>query len=214
MSDLDYLMSRLARKLAASGLFAVQVDPRGHGDSSGSLSEVDLDSLREDINAVADHYCRLYPDLLVFIGRGLSATLIAEQLGARAGIAIVAISQYEMSPEVMKQRITDDRITCESAVDAVALFPGKDYVRLGDFAAESIAIIDALGTVPYHLHGTMVSGNLVRQLTQFDAAAALRNGRDSGRLFLEETFVRDAAWQAKLVERVAHSVEQRCAAGS
>ena len=45
MCDLDYLMSRLARRLAAQGLMTVQVDLRGHGDSSSRLEDIDLDTL-------------------------------------------------------------------------------------------------------------------------------------------------------------------------
>src|SRR5262245_10518045 len=80
MCDVDYFMSRLARQLASNGIFVAQVDPRGHGDSSGELADVDLDTLRADINFIAGHYARQFPDLLLMIGRGLSATLMVEQL--------------------------------------------------------------------------------------------------------------------------------------
>jgi pimeloyl-ACP methyl ester carboxylesterase len=212
MCDLDYLMSRLARKLAAQGLRAAQVDLRGHGDSTGRLEDVDLDTLREDINTVAAHFARMFPDQLFFIARGLSGTLLTEQLAARPNIAVAGISLFELPPQLMRSHLESTARPGET-LDTCDLFPGRDYVQLSDFAGSSIAIIDALGTVPYHLHGASISARLARQLAQFDAGAVLRRGRESGLLFHEAQFLREAAFQARLVERLSSVIVERCIMG-
>lgn len=212
MCDLDYLMSRLARKLAAQGLLAAQVDLRGHGDSSSRLEDVDLDTLREDINTVVSHFAPMFPDQLFFIGRGLNGTLLTEQLATRPNTAVAGISVFELPPHVMRSHL-ESTLRPGETLDTCELFPGHDYVQLSDFATSSIAIIDALGTVPYHLHGASISARLARQLAQFDAGAALRSGRESGVLFHEARFLREAAFQVQLLERLTSVIVERCIMG-
>jgi hypothetical protein len=202
MCDLDYFMSRLARQLTNHGFFVAQVDPRGHGDSCGRLEDVDLSTLREDINFVAQRFAALFPDLLLVVGRGLSATLIAEQLGGRPQFALAGISPYALPPNVISS-CHYPGIEDGTTVDARVLFPGDDYVRLADFPSGCIAVIDALGTVPYNLHGAGISRSLISQLADFDAAASLRNGGNSNAFIPEQPFVRDPASQMKLISQLA-----------
>jgi hypothetical protein len=201
MCDVDYFMSRLGRRLVNNGVFVVQVDPRGHGDSYGELADVDLDTLREDINVVTDHFAGMFPKRLLLVGRGLAATLIAEQLGGRPQFSIAGICPYDLTPDAFGSCVHAGNAK-EPSVDAFALFPGNDYYRLSDFDPRSVTALKALGAMPYSVHGSRLSRSLIRQLAVFDASSVLRNGRNSGTLLLEDPFMRAPEFQLKLLSEL------------
>jgi pimeloyl-ACP methyl ester carboxylesterase len=178
MSDMDYFMSRLARQLSASGLLVAQVDPRGHGDSPGRFSDVTLDSMREDIRSIVRHHIERHTRPVIGIGRGLAATLLAER-GLRDGLAGVAgVMPYCIDPTLVPQAVSG------TTADAYEVFPGNDYVNLSDFTDSTRCILNALGVVPYNLHGTEVSAELLKQLATFDSVKAFRREDQARSLWL------------------------------
>lgn len=181
MCDMDYFMSRLARQLAAQGIFAAQVDLRGHGDSGGKFSSVDLETLREDIRLVLNYCCRLSPDRLICVGRGLTATLLAELATEENVAGVAGISPYCIDPRMVQKHCTG---IDEAATDAAKIFPGNDYVVWSDFSDAALNLLNALGAVPYNIHGLEASGRLIRQLSEFDARTALRPKKGQPRLWL------------------------------
>jgi len=168
MCDADYFMSKLARQLAAGGLFVAQVDPRGHGDSSGDFADVDLDTLREDIALALDHYQARFPEGLLCIGRGLAAPLLAEAAAGRDLAGVAGVAPYFLPTGAVPPAGN------AAPADAAELFPGRDYTGHSDFAEPALCLLNALGTVPYNLHGMRVSPRLLQGLASFDALAALR----------------------------------------
>jgi hypothetical protein len=168
MCDADYFMSKLARQLAAGGLFVAQVDPRGHGDSPGDFADVDLDTLRDDIALVLDHYQACFPEGLLCIGRGLAAPLLAEVSAGRGLAGVAGVAPYCLPAGAVHAT------SGGAPSDAAELFPGRDYTAHTDFAEPAICLLNALGAVPYNLHGMRVSARLLEGLAGFDAPAALR----------------------------------------
>ena len=170
MCDVDYFMSKLARALAQSGLMVAQVDPRGHGDSPGDFSDVDLDTLREDIAIIIDHYANRFPGSLLCIGRGLVAPLLAEVSRVKGLLGVAGVSPYCIPPQLVERHLTEVDATSS---DACAVFPGNDYVARSDFSDSALCVMNALGAVPYNLHGMGISQRLLEGLTHFDPLAAL-----------------------------------------
>jgi pimeloyl-ACP methyl ester carboxylesterase len=169
MCDVDYFMSRLARQLVELGFLVAQVDPRGHGDSPGDFSDVDLDTLRADIAAALDHYARTYSKNIVCIGRGLSASLLAE-LSSDAVLGVAGIGPYALEGALVRTHLaTLDRVEG----DAFDMFPGNNYSDLSDFSPAAARIIHALGALAYNLHGLRLSERLLGGLAGYDAQAVL-----------------------------------------
>lgn len=181
MCDVDYFMSKLARQLARNGLFVAQVDPRGHGDSPGDFADVDLDTLRRDIELIVDHYLARFPGNLLCMGRGLTASLLAE-VSAREGLLGVAgVAPYCIPPQVIQRQWTE---VDTSSRDAFTVFPGNDYVAHKDFSEAALCTLHALGAVPYNLHGLRLSERFLEGLAQFDALPALQRAEAAHGLWL------------------------------
>ena len=172
MCDMDYFMSRLARHLCAKGFFVAQVDLRGHGDGAGEFSDVNLTTLEEDIRLIIEYYRNRISDQLFCVGRGLTATLLAS-FAADAGLTgIAGIGPYCISPETMQPFSEKMKPDIFDAYDA---FPGDDYVSFSDFDEESLCVLNALGAVPYNLHGMEMSRRLLNDLANLNALHSLRN---------------------------------------
>jgi pimeloyl-ACP methyl ester carboxylesterase len=201
MCDVDYLMSRLARRLSRIGIFAVQVEPRGHGDSSEPLADVDLDTLRDDISSTVNDFSRQFPENLFLIGRGLTATLIAEQFGRRRRLRIAALCPYELPGDFIVSRIDTTRMDA-GRLDASTFFGGTDYQHLTDFAPSSVAVLNALGASPTNLYGESMSPKLITQLADFDASSALRTASSNGALILHGPIVSEPSFQLNLISKV------------
>lgn len=170
MCDVDYFMSKLARALAKCGIFVAQVDPRGHGDSPGDFADVDLDTLREDVEIIIDHYSMRFPESLLCIGRGLAAPLLAEVSATKHLLGVAGVSPYCIPPQLVERHLTEVDATSNDAFES---FPGNDYVALTDFSDSALCVMNALGAVPYNLHGMGISQCLLEGLTHFDPLAAL-----------------------------------------
>jgi hypothetical protein len=236
MCDVDYFMSKLARRLAKSGLFVAQVDPRGHGDSPGDSSSVDLDTLREDIAIVIDHYTARFPESLLCIGRGLAAPLLAEASATRSVLGVAGVSPYCIHPQAIRSYLEEVNTASN---DAFAIFPGNDYVALTDFSDAAICLMSALGVVPYNIHGMGISARLLSGLADFDPLAALqragadkslwllRGGEDEGALtsvrfdassayppmatYRGDTLPRDPTFHRTVISRLTEWALDRCA---
>jgi len=181
MCDVDYLMSTLARGLCQCGFFVAQVEMRGHGDDPEEFTIVDLDTLREDIQTALAYYGEFTIDNLYCIGRGLSAALLAECLDNVRIEGIAGIAPYCIYPEHVKQCLPS--IKSES-VDAYEIFTGDDYVDHADFDENALAVLHALGALPYNLHGMPISKRFLDQLVCFDALPALRQNPKNNALWL------------------------------
>lgn len=166
MCDMDYFMSRLARQLCSRGFFVVQADLRGHGDGAGEFSEINFQTLEEDIRTLIDHYRNGISDQVFCVGRGLMATLLAAFATDVTGIA--GVGPYCISPKTIQ-------IPTANTFDAYEAFPGKDYVKYTDFTEDSLCMLNALGAVPYNIQGMEMNRQLLQDLASFDAVSTLQN---------------------------------------
>ncbi len=181
MCDMDYFMSRLARQLCSRGFFVVQADLRGHGDGAGEFRDVSFRTLEEDIRLLVNHYRNGISDQVFCIGRGLMATLLAE-FAADAGLSgIAGIGPYCIAPEVAGPFA--EKMQAET-FDAYHAFLGKNYVNLSDFDEGSLCMLNAMGAVPYNIHGMEMSGQLLKDLSEFNALQSLQNTNCSNKLWL------------------------------
>lgn len=180
MCDMDYFMSRLARGLCARGFFVAQADLRGHGDGAGDFSDVSLATLQEDIAIVINHYSNM-SDQLFCIGRGLNATMLAGYSGSVTITGMAGVGPYCL-PAAVAGKFANAMQA--AACDAYEVFPGNDYVSFSDFEAEALYMLNALGAVPYNLHGMEMSAQLLQDLAAFDAVHCLQHAPAASKLWL------------------------------
>jgi pimeloyl-ACP methyl ester carboxylesterase len=172
MCDNDFFMAKLARRLAREGLYVLQVDPRGHGDSPGNLEEVTLGALREDLHSAIQFAKEQAGGKIFGIGRGLSALLLGEpdlhpELWAAAGIA-----PYCLAPEAVCQLFPE---IGPGVVDTALILTGNDFKRFSDFNPEAMAFFDALGAgLLLNLVGQKISGRLLVELKSYEPVQVLR----------------------------------------
>jgi pimeloyl-ACP methyl ester carboxylesterase len=172
MCDMDYFMSRLARQLCSRGFFVVQADLRGHGDGAGDFSDINFETLEEDIKTLVEHYKSGISDQVFCVGRGLMATLLAAFAKDANITGIAGIGPYCMEPstaQAVSARMEKDRF------DAFEAFPGRDYVKFSDFSEDSLCMLNALGAVPYNIQGMEMSAQLLKDLASFNALHSLQN---------------------------------------
>lgn len=164
MCDIDYFMSKTARKLCGLGIYAVQVDPIGHGDSYGLLSDISLKTYREGIKNVIQYIQGEIGNEIVCIGRGLSATLQYELACEMNLQKVVGINPYNIHGNMLKQ-------IWKAEFDGVAeisdIYIGKDYKTYSDFDQKKRCFFNALGGSILNLHGQCISGSFINELSGF-----------------------------------------------
>jgi len=171
MCDMDYFMSRLARNLVSNGFRVAQVDLRGHGDSPQHFSEVNLESLRKDISMIINYFHNQYSENLYVVGRGLTATLLAEMAEVELVAGVAGIAPYCIHPKYLESK---RELVVSPEFDTIELFPGDDYVQFSDFDSIDHGILNALGAMSYNFHGLEMSASLVDQLADFDSLTTLK----------------------------------------
>ena len=178
-SDLGYFMSKLSRLLKGSGAFVLQLDPAGHGDSSGDLADVDLASLREDIEA-GIRYVSLRTDAETFcVGRGLTAVVMAEFLGGGCLSGAVAIDPYRLNGGVVSELF--GLVRDEPYEVADLLQEDTDTAEMGK------AFFRSMGADLNNLRGQTISGKLILQLAAYDPDAILSKNTGGACLVLRSS---------------------------
>jgi len=172
MCDMDYFMSRMARKLVSDGFLVIQAELSGHGDSGGDFDALDLHTMRRDIRHLLDSHAGKHTEKLFCLGRGLSATLLAEVADSEKVNGILGIAPYAVSPTLF-----DNKVHAHSpeTQDAWHIFPGDDYVDELDFDASDKSILRAFGVCPYNLHGMNMNTQLLKDLSEYDPLKVLQS---------------------------------------
>jgi hypothetical protein len=164
MCDVDYFMSKTARRLCELGMDVVQVDPIGHGDSYGLLSDVSLKTYRESIKSAIQYIQRELNNDIVCVGRGLSAALQYELACETNVKKVVGINPYNIHGHLIKQ-------IWEPSFDGISeiseIYEGKDYKAYGDFDEKKRCFFNALGGSILNLHGQCINGSLINELSDF-----------------------------------------------
>lgn len=81
MCDQEYFMSKMARRLASKGFYAIQIDTRGHGDSSGDFKDITAERFCEDVSLAIKYIKDNLAETIFCVGRGVSATLLSLATG-------------------------------------------------------------------------------------------------------------------------------------
>lgn len=166
MCDTDYFMARLARRLAGEGIYVLQADPRGHGDSPGCLEEVTLSMLRADIQSVVNYAAVQSGGAVMGIGRGLTATLMAELAPELPVAGVAGIHPYGLDPAAVKALIKN---IGTGVIDTADILTGTDFSKFSDFNQDWLAFFDALGSgFPYNLIGQKISTDLFREMAVYE----------------------------------------------
>lgn len=232
MCDIDYFMSKLARRLTRQGMFVVQIDPRGHGDSRGDLAEVSLQTLREDIKCGIDYATHFVGDNVFGIGRGLSATILAEYIHEKVVRAVAGVSPYCLDIVDVKKIWQK---TEQGIYEFADLIPGEDYAELSDFDIEKVGLIEALGALIYNLHGQKISTNILKELSNYDSKKPFQSDFRKGlwlfpnnsaespfiewvstnekpyrssEQYVNNSFIRHPTWQYKIIEYISSWIEK------
>jgi pimeloyl-ACP methyl ester carboxylesterase len=167
MCDSGYFMSKLARRLGGEGIYTLQVDPRGHGDSPGILEDITLDILRADIKSAVDYAKEQSGGQVICVGRGLTATLMAEAGIGRTLSGFAGINPYGLEPAIIKEIFNG--IDSE-VIDTADILTGNDYGHFSDFNQDYIAFFEAIGAGMLHnLVGQKIATKLIRELMEYES---------------------------------------------
>jgi pimeloyl-ACP methyl ester carboxylesterase len=166
MCDSGYFMSKLARRLSGEGIYTLQVDPRGHGDSSGNLEDVTLDILRADIKYAVDFAGEQTGGQVFCVGRGLTATLMAEMSIGQPLSGIAGINPYGLEPATVKEIFKE---IGSGVVDTADILTGNDYGHFLDFDQDFHGFFEALGSGMLHnLVGQKIATKIIRELMEYE----------------------------------------------
>ncbi|AJQ26589.1 serine aminopeptidase domain-containing protein [Pelosinus fermentans] len=232
MCDVDYFMSKLARQLSNLGIFVLQVDPRGHGDSEGNLENVNLYTLREDLSIAVNFVAEQVGDKVFCIGRGLSATLFAEISSLAPIRGVVGISPYCIEPSIVSEIWANIK---PGIFDVNDIMPGTDYKSFSNFDIGKIAFCNAIGALPYNLHGQVMSTEILFNLFEYKPLEVLKKckdkslwllseGKDNNRIvhwhleneklypnlnnYVKNAIIRDPLWQYDIIERICNWIKK------
>jgi hypothetical protein len=123
-------------------------------------------------------------------------------------LGVAGIAPYRLAPDVIKSLLRETNVNSN---DAYQIFPGNDYVGLSDFSTLSLDTLDALGVVPYNIHGMRMSERILHQLSQYDLASALQQAKFGTNLWLNDSLTRTPAFQQSVISRLTQWAIERCA---
>lgn len=235
MCDVDYFMSKLARQLVKQGCLILQVDPYGHGDSEGNLEDVTMETLYQNIQAAIAFIRAQNMDLVFGVGRGISATLMAEFVSSSELDGSMGITPYYLDPKTVKNIWGQ----MESGIyDCTDIISGRDYRNVTDFEIDKLAFFYALGARMRNLHGQRISTRIFKDLINYEARDALQlSQQNTYWIFYDETgekelymrqwnpqaeesylsleayqvnaFPRDPLWQHNAIQRICGWIGKR-----
>ncbi len=155
--DEDFIMSKLARRLADEGIFVLQFDPRGHGDSSFMLEDVTLGTIREDIKSSIEFVKGIAGANIFGVGRGLSAAILAETAGYVGLKGVAGISPYCLDKLISKEIWGHMK---PGVYEAAEIVDRSEY--------DKCAFFEALGAKMGNLLGQRISSEMINELVQFE----------------------------------------------
>jgi hypothetical protein len=213
MCDIDYFMSRLARKLCEKGNNVFQIDPIGIGDSSGLLEEVNCKTIKESLYHGITYIQKQGFNKIFCISRGLPATLfatIAENLFY--GVYIIGLNPY-----YGRQKLDLALLTKKSyeLMELYQIFTPKQ-VNL---------FLNDIGAKTSNLSGQRISYELIKDIMEIEPDKYVRNddkynnwifsfplGNEetlSENEMTRYTFPRDAKRQNNIINIISNYVEEK-----
>ncbi len=180
--DIDYFMSKLARTLSGKGLYVMQIDPRGHGDSIGDLKDFSLDTYRDDIRVVLEHIKKNCKQVFC-VSRGLGATIFSEFVEEVYIDAIVGINPYCIE----RYKIEELFKNIEYDFYEIAFLCTKNLNKnLQDVDLKKHNLFGLLGADMSNLYGQQISGQFIQQLIEYNSIEILQNVHRKGNWFITD----------------------------
>lgn len=219
MCDVDYFMSKLARKLYAASVYVLILDPYGHGDSYGNLQDCTISSLIEDILIGIEH-CKTVSDNTYCFSRGLLANLLTI---AEPNIKIIGLSPVCVSKESLVNIDVPSDI-----IEICKYIPGDDYVSYSDFNKDKLYLTEMIGARIRHIHGQFLNSDILNYILNCDHIHVLQQHDNAQWIFFESddeklykiydknelkyrslssyfktAIYRDAVWQQNVINEIA-----------
>ncbi|WP_063858141.1 alpha/beta hydrolase [Paenibacillus sp. A3] len=173
MSEKNYLLSNLRKRLAASGAWVVQFDYRGHGDSAGELGQTTVSSMVCDtLEVVEEATAGHRPDTIFFVGNALGAVVALRSALAWEERSGITCKPVLLSPPALPLPRSGELLDAgalnalarEGSVDSQLLVPGYDYYTLSDFDMDQVGYLASLGAHLLYLHGQCIGRAMLDEL--------------------------------------------------
>lgn len=188
MCDIDYFMSRLARRLCEQGVFVFQIDFFGMGDSSGFLVNVTYQTLLEDIHNSIKYVQDQGFKNIFCVSRGIMASLLAESVkNYEEKLYVVGINPYVSKQRLDFTLLKDDK--CELSELYEFFIP-----------SQIDQLLDNMAIKKSNLTGQKISCSLINDLMKVE----LKSGQNNYWIVTNDnhsqpSFIRDANWQNKVI---------------
>ncbi|MEK4510170.1 hypothetical protein [Paenibacillus sp. FSL K6-2524] len=206
MCDIDYFMSRLARRLCQKGNHVFQLDPFGVGDSSGLLEEVTYTTLVTDLCQGIAYIQNQGFSEIHCISRGLPAYLFVELAKSLCPeLRVIGLNPFHGSQDL------DISLLKEKSYELIDLYD--------TFPPEQVDLfLDDIGAKPSNLRGQRISGLLLKEILAIQpdkefihkhidhciwTLSSSSEGRNKN---VFSAFVRDAEWQNRIISEICNYV--------
>jgi len=231
MCDVDYFTTKLARRLVKKEMYVLQLDPFGHGDSSGSLSEVTLESLRDDALTGLEYLQKIHKSNVFCVGRGLMANIFAEAAELPFIKGTIGINPVCIDPDVIKKLWEKTEV---GVYECSKLLPGSEYSNLTDFSRDKLAFFEAIGARMRNIHGQYINTEIFKAMEDEGFMEVLKRcGKGlwfftdgtcakgyktvtAGEIgcrtlddYYKKAIVRNPLWQFNLIEDICESIMKR-----
>lgn len=176
MCDVDYFMSKLARKLYAAGIYVLILEPYGHGDSYGDFQDCTIASLAEDIMIGVEH-CKIVSNNIYCFSRGLIANLLTN---TASNIKVIGLNPVCVNKESLSRIDTP-----HENIEICEYIPGDDYVSYSDFDRDKLCLMEMIGGRIRHIHGQVINPDILNYLFSYDHLQILQQHDNAQWIFFE-----------------------------
>lgn len=226
MCDEDYFDSKLADELVEKGFYTIQVDLTGHGDSPGSLEDVTLKALKNELKEIVRYLKEETKKKIYVVGRGINPVLLAEMIDDVETELIIGLNPYTLSPNYVSSVY---EVTEAGVLPCSVFLDGSDYSNLSDFNKDKMLLLEALGARIRNLHGQSINTDLLNKLVCYDPIEVIKNSKKckwivtdraaeegykvvDNEFFMEDAsfkpFVRDPLWQWNVIQKICELIQK------
>lgn len=157
--DTLYFMSSLAYELSNEKYFVIMVDPVGHGESDGDLSDFTLAELNMTIDATINYLRRFIKGKIYGIGRGISATTLVQCCDDIKLDGIIAINPFIFSSRTILSILPKEISEHMDFTQMLHAHPLPWKVK---------SFFRALGAEMSNLNGQIISKDFLDELMAYD----------------------------------------------
>lgn len=158
-TDTLYFMSALAYELSNAKYFVIMVDPVGHGESDGDLSDFTLTELNMTISATIDYLRRFIKGKIYGIGRGIGATTLVQHCDNTELDGVIAINPFTFSPKTILSILPNEVNDHMNFTQILHSHPLPSKLK---------SFFHALGAEISNLNGQIISKDFLKELVAYD----------------------------------------------